>query len=408
MSKSSCPTTAELAAHLRGETSVAIESHLSECEACLKQFDRLMEEEHGTMMNQIRQDGPIALIEDKEPVPDKIGVYKIVRKIGQGGMGVVYEAVHTELERRVAIKLVRSADPHFLDRFQREKKIAGLFQHPNIVEATDAGMFNGKPYLVSEFLVGSDLQDLVKKDGLLPWQRAVSIIAQAAKGLDHLHRKGVIHRDIKPSNIFLTDDGVVKILDLGLARQASQSENATKHTMTGQVVGSPGFMPPEQFRGATVDARSDMYSLGCTLVYLLTGKPSSDEQDKLPPELRPIIARMTAGMPDQRFQSMAELIPALDSLSKTGSPQKKIMVWAAVGIVVLLLLGFVMTRSCSSPRVPVGDDTPANIESYETDKARYKREKAEYDEAMKEWKKTMTGNPPIPPDPPEGPYAPGQ
>ena len=445
MSKTPCPTPAEIIAHIRGNTSIAVESHLSECESCLKLFDRLYNEEHGTMMEKMRHGGPPPLpFESDGPMPEQIGVYKIIRKVGSGGMGVVYEAIHTELDRRVAVKVVRSADSHFLDRFQREKKIAGLFRHPNIVEATDAGMFDGKPYLVSEFLDGNDLQHLVNEKGRMPWQRAVGLITQAAKGLDHLHQKGVIHRDIKPPNLFLTEDGVIKLLDLGIARHKNQPPDV-KHTMTGQVVGSPGFMAPEQYRGGEVDARSDIYSLGCTLVYLLTGKPHMEDQAGLPPELGRIIASMTAGMPDQRFQSAAELVTALESLSKTGPISKKMLMIAGI-VAAVLLFGFLLLRGCSGKSGDVSDSPPLSeqrivenvkaslkqdeerdrektrqeyynssqsktdqkaVEEYNRDKARYDREYAEYRKAMDAWKKTGEGDPPMPPDPPDPPAAAG-
>lgn len=314
--------------------------------------------------------------------------------------------------------------------------MAGLFRHPNIVEATDAGMFDGKPYLVSEFLCGTDLQDLIDKNGPLPIQQAADMIVQAAKGLDQIHQKGVVHRDIKPSNLFLTDDGVVKILDLGLARSAVQTVDP-KQTMTGQIVGSPGFMSPEQYRGEAVDSRTDIYSLGCTLVYLLTGKPRMENRTKLPPKLNAIIAQMTAGMPEQRFQSASELLEALNTLAPTHNIEaiiRRHAVSILIGVAALLIVGFVMIRG-GEPGV--GSDVELNSKTqsdeerraeylnspgfkeiadfYKAEDERHKQERAEYEKEIRsrENKKKSTDGTespdealgaPAAPSPPPVPY----
>ncbi len=215
-------------------------------------------------------------------LPLQIGPYQLVEKLGEGGMGVVYKALDTKLNRPVAVKLMpdcRRQSPHALARFHREMVAAARVDHPNIVRAHDADEVDGRFLLVMQFVEGADLYSLVRRVGPLDVAEACEIIRQAAVGLQHAHQNDLVHRDIKPSNLMLTTTGVVKLLDLGLARLQIESSAQGDMTTLGQILGSPDYMAPEQ--GAdphAADARSDIYALGCTLYFLLAGSPPFGDQ----------------------------------------------------------------------------------------------------------------------------------
>jgi serine/threonine protein kinase len=207
-----------------------------------------------------------------------LGSYVLLEKLGEGGMGAVFKARNWKLGRTVALKLIRKerlSNPDTVRRFQREVRAAAALDHPNVVRAHDADEVGGTHLLVMEYVEGTDLARLVKQRGALPVGQACDYVRQAALGLQHAHERGLVHRDIKPANLMLTPAGVVKLMDLGLARldRADGAELSSTMTMEGCVVGTPDYVAPEQTLDShAVDIRADLYTLGCTLYHLLTGR----------------------------------------------------------------------------------------------------------------------------------------
>ena len=302
------------------------------------------------------------------------GEYIILDQLGKGGMGIVYRAKHRRMDRLVAIKVLprfAMATKGLVGRFYREVKTAGKLMHPNIVAALDASEDDGLHYLVMEYVEGQDLGKLLRESGPLELNHAVNCVIQAAKGLQYAHEQGVIHRDIKPANLLLDGNGVVKILDMGLARvtgavsdglgdsrsaasptsagdtnavsavaeppaweeDTTAADEQTRLTKAGEVMGTLDYMSPEQFTDSrSVDARGDIYSLGCTLYRLLTNQrpfpadtvgavfdahhhapiPSLRAvRPDIPEHLETVFQRLLAKDPDQRPSSMSEVIQAL-------------------------------------------------------------------------------------------------
>ncbi len=268
-----------------------------------------------------------------------VGKYVILGKLGQGGMGVVFKAQHRTMRRTVALKMLsRNAKqiPGAVKRFQREVQAAGLLEHPNIVTAYDADEVDGQPFLVLQYVEGANLATLVRERGPLPVAMAISCVLQAAHGLEYAHQRGVVHRDIKPGNLLLDCDGTLKILDLGLVRfDAGRIDTANPElTDTGELIGTADYMAPEQSANMKLsDQRSDIYSLGYTLWYLLTGRePYAGESrmerlighwEKPIPSLREacpdvsaglesVFVKMVAKKPEDRYQTMTEVITDLE------------------------------------------------------------------------------------------------
>jgi serine/threonine protein kinase len=280
-----------------------------------------------------------------------LGNYTLVDRIGAGGMGQVFKAEHRRMKRVVAIKMLPSAvtkDAVAAARFQREVEAASKLLHPNIVSAFDADEAAGVHFLVMEFVAGSDLSALVKKNGPFPVAEAVGYIAQAAKGLEFAHGEGVVHRDVKPANLLLDNKGVVKILDMGLARidAAGDAVAQAELTGTGAVMGTVDYMAPEQALSTKhADARADIYGLGCSLYYLIAGKAPYDGETVaakllahhtnpipslrsvrpgVPEQLEFVFQKMVAKQVDERYQTMSEVVAALEQCSgqlKSTSPQ---------------------------------------------------------------------------------------
>ncbi len=212
----------------------------------------------------------------------RLGPYEIVAAIGAGGMGEVYRARDTRLGRDVAIKVMPAAfasDPERLRRFEQEARVVGALSHPNVLALYDVGTFEGSPFIVSELLEGETLRERLESGGLTV-RKAVEIAVQIAQGLAAAHEKGIIHRDLKPGNVFITKDGHIKILDFGIAKLTRPDPGPRSTTLTpepstetGALMGTVGYMSPEQVRGLPVDHRTDIFSFGCVLYEMLSGRP---------------------------------------------------------------------------------------------------------------------------------------
>lgn len=272
----------------------------------------------------------------------RIGDYEVQGLIGSGGMGEVYRARDARLSRNVAIKVLPrflTNDPERLRRFEQEAQAAAALNHPNILVVYQMGVYEGAPYLVSELLEGSTLRELMKQ-GPLPSHNAVDYGVQIARGLASAHREGITHRDLKPENLFATKDGHVKILDFGLAKLTHTSRSDCPATEAGIVVGTVGYMSPEQVRGEAVDYRTDFFAFGAILYEMLSGqrafnKPTgadtmsailnedppgiSQLQPTTPPALQRVVQRCLEKNREQRFQSASDLAFALEALSDSGT-----------------------------------------------------------------------------------------
>jgi eukaryotic-like serine/threonine-protein kinase len=262
--------------------------------------------------------------------------YVLTDRLGEGGMGEVFRAKHRRMDRDVALKIIRRerlANPDAIRRFNREVQAAAKLVHENIVLAYDADQVGDRHFFAMEFVDGANLARLVKEKGPFPIDQACDCIRQAALGLQHAFECGMVHRDIKPSNLFLSKKGVLKILDMGLARvlDPAEGEFESRITQEGLVVGTPDYLAPEQARDSrNTDIRADIYSLGCTFYYLLCGHtpfqggtptekmlkhttepvPSLTRPD-VPPKLAAIVYRMLAKTPEERYERPNEVAFAL-------------------------------------------------------------------------------------------------
>jgi Tol biopolymer transport system component len=282
------------------------------------------------------------------PAGTRLGPYEIVAPIGAGGMGEVYRARDTRLGRDVAIKVLPAAvagRPDRLRRFAQEARAAAALSHPNVVAVYDVHVEGETPYVVSELLEGETLREALERGPLSP-RRAIDIAAQVASGLSIAHQKGIVHRDVKPANIFLTADGRAKILDFGLARIAEPSDSdqvstyagGDPGTLPGTVLGTVGYMAPEQVRGEVVDARADVFALGSVCYEMLAGRRAfagdtsvevmaaivrSEPPDlpaEVPPALGRVIRRCLEKSPSQRFHAAADVAFALEAVAGSTTP----------------------------------------------------------------------------------------
>ena len=266
------------------------------------------------------------------------GRYRISRKLGAGGMADVYLAEDEELGRRVAIKILNDRhanDDQFVERFRREAKNAAGLSHPNIVSIYDRGEAEGTYYIAMEYLDGRSLKEMLVARGPMPIADAIAFTRQILNALRFAHKKGVVHRDIKPHNVMVDGDGRLKVTDFGIARAG-----ASQMTEAGAIVGTAQYLSPEQARGAAVDQRSDLYSIGVVLYEMLTGKvpftgdtpveiamkhlsdaprPPSTIRPEIPPDLDMIVLRALAKNPDDRFQTADEMDAELTRVAEGGS-----------------------------------------------------------------------------------------
>ena len=283
----------------------------------------------------------------------KLGPYEIQSPLGAGGMGEVYRARDARLNRDVAIKILPasfSADPDRLARFAQESRAAAALNHPNILSIYDIGEEHGAPYVVSELLEGETLRDRLR-DGAIPSRKTIDYARQIASGLAAAHEKGIVHRDLKPENIFITHDGRAKILDFGLAKFTRPEADASGEAPTqqvagtdaGTVMGTVGYMSPEQVRGKPADARSDIFSFGAILYEMLSGKrafhgdspvdtmsailkedpPDLTETNRnVAPALERIVRHCLEKNPAERFQSARDVAFNLGALTEISASSR--------------------------------------------------------------------------------------
>ena len=268
----------------------------------------------------------------------KVDRYVLLDLIGQGGMGRVYLARDTRLNRRVALKILspeRINNPRAIARFQREARVGAQLQHENLVRIYDFGESNGRYYLVMEYIEGKTIGNLISEQGPMPPATAARLVRQVALGLEHVHRKGLIHRDVNPYNIMVTHDGTAKLADLGLAIDLADEDRVTRD---GATVGTFDYVAPEQARHShAADIRSDIYSLGCTLYHMIGGQvpfpgpslpekllshqaieptPLSELAPGLCPGLAEIVRRMMRKSPDERYATPMQVAQALEPYSE--------------------------------------------------------------------------------------------
>lgn len=277
-------------------------------------------------------------VSNEKRLPERFGRYKVLGEIGEGAMGVVYLARDDVIGRGVAVKtlVMRSGlsgedEAEVKERFRREAKAAGVLQHPNIVVIYDVGEERGAPFIAMEHLKGATLIEIIEESPS-PVPRAIHIVTQLLSALSYAHGHGVVHRDIKPDNVFLLPDGTVKVVDFGIAHIAS----ATNLTVSGQVLGTPRYMSPEQVKGEVVGFQSDIFSVGILLYEILTGRPAFDgnsptsvmykvvhEQPPpprefnlaVPHELEAVISRATAKVPSERYSSASEMAVDMERIA---------------------------------------------------------------------------------------------
>ncbi|MEO1529044.1 MAG: protein kinase [Planctomycetota bacterium] len=355
------PTNDELSAFALGdlppEAAEQVEKHVSSCDSCCETIVGLAEDDTFVCMLrkaqvEATQAGETADAHGSNETPLPLQShprYEVQRLVGRGGMGRVYAARHRVMQRTVALKVIHRewvTRQEAIDRFQREMTTAASLDHPNIVTAFDAEQADDLHFLVMEYVDGVDLAQTVRQNGPLPIGQACEFIRQAAEGLQHAHEKGMVHRDIKPHNLIVTSNNDIKILDFGLASLTPQLASADPIdedadgglTIAGAIMGTPDFISPEQAVDArNVDGRSDIYSLGMTLYFLLAGQVpfgkgsaadklrqhKQDEptslstlRDDIPDDLQRVITQMTVKDPDKRLQSASDVVEALQPFTK--------------------------------------------------------------------------------------------
>ena len=373
---SRCPSAAILELLLAEQLSAAelepVEAHVEGCGKCQEQLERITARADSptvlagvgageaqpdeAFLDRLRQTPPPSMLSDQisSTVPPplnggssfaegfkgrRLGQYEILEALGKGNMGVVYKAMHRELGKLVALKMLPATtmDEINIERFKNEARMASRLEHVNIVATHDAGKAEGVHFLAMNFVDGVDVARIVQRHGRLAIADACEVVRQAAIGLQHAFERGLVHRDIKPSNMMLTREGVVKVLDFGVARSFADTAAAERLTATGMLLGTADYLAPEQWDNPhAVDTRADIYSLGCTLYHLLAGHPPfsgpryqsvltkmrghletpppaiRDERPEVPAELAEVLDRTLAKDPADRFATPGELVGALE------------------------------------------------------------------------------------------------
>ncbi len=315
---------------------------------------------------------------------DEFAGYRIERRLGRGGMGILYLAVEPGLERRVALKLIApeaAAEEVFARRFAEESRIAASIEHPNVVPIYAAGEEGGVPFIAMRYVAGSDLGRRIAREGRLAPEQAVALIAQVGNGLDAIHAAGLVHRDVKPANVLLSggEAGHAYITDFGVARNVATQSGLTQ---TGRFVGTLDYVAPEQISGAAIDARVDVYALGCLLFKLLTGEvpfPREGEAARLyahlndpPPApslyapevsmaLDDVVVRAMSKQPDDRYPSAGDLgRAAVAALSGTAVtvPEHTVATGAAATVEAETVVPAPPTRESPPPTAATGRLAP--------------------------------------------------
>ncbi len=364
-----CPSREELSAFHLGKLSPGaletVAEHLSACETCPAILDAITDGAD-PLLSELRKpveteilsatecQRAVDLVEkigaqlgamptEDQPEWGQLGQYQLLEKLGEGGMGQVFKARHQLMDRIVALKVINKKhldNPEAVLRFHREIRALAQLDHPNIVRAHDADQVDDRHFLVMEYIEGTNLAKLVRRQGPLAVAQACAYIQQAGAGLQHAHEHGLVHRDIKPSNLIVTSSGQIKVLDLGLAKLREEQPVGDELTAAGQLMGTLDYMAPEQWEDThAVDIRADIYSLGCTLYHLLTGKPPfggpeynsalkkmkahaevavppiRERRPDVPDTLAAVVHRMLAKNPAQRYATPAEFSAALQSFT---------------------------------------------------------------------------------------------
>jgi serine/threonine protein kinase len=334
----------------------------------------------------------------------KYGRYEIIEELGKGGMGVVYQAHDPQIDRPVALKVLRVdrvVNQEFVLRFFKEAKFIGRLSHPNIVTVYDVGQDHGTIYIAMEYLQGEALDEVIRSQRLNV-EKIIDIALQVAYALGYAHNKGIVHRDIKPSNIILSDEGEIKLTDFGIAR--AEDSNAAQQTQTGVILGTPFYMSPEQVMGKRVDGRSDLFSLGVILYELIVGrKPFEGDHftaifraitddipvaplkidSSIPRPLSDLVMKALSKNPDERFQTGNEMGHALKTClritespplsEKPASSKKKSMTSVLIiGLMAAVVLGGTIYYFLGAHKKPTTSlskgETPTVTEPVQPDK----------------------------------------
>ena len=340
-----------------------VEAHVNACAPCrevIAQTAKYLDEERATQLTTLGFFGSAS--SPNLARGTEVGRYAVTGVIGSGGMGVVYCAYDPNLERNVALKLLRSEHSSRQDRLLREARAMARLSHPNVVAVYDTGMFGDQIFVAMELVSGVTLRSWL--DGKPSWQEVLAVFVAAGRGLAHAHANGLVHRDFKPENVLISTDGRVRVSDFGLAQptassyvDVSSSQYVAHHvqTQTGLIAGTPAYMAPEQLAGQPPDPRTDQYSFGIALYEALYGTRDTSEQPRdraVPDWLRAIIMRGTREKPAERFASMDELLVALARGSSTKRKGRRIVMFATSLVVGTASLAFVVWRAQPASEPP--------------------------------------------------------